>query len=118
MVSHWRNGLGRGWLVVCLVAAHFGCSGIPANGPRENCAIVGDEDGNGRADCNDPACRSLPVCRAVCGNGVLEAGEACDDGNTIDGDGCDHNCTFTACGNGIVTTGEACDDGNTIDGDG
>jgi cysteine-rich repeat protein len=101
-----------------LVAAHFGCSGIPANGPRENCAIVGDEDGNGLADCNDPACRSLPVCRAVCGNGVLEAGEACDDGNTIDGDGCDHNCTITGCGNRIATTGEACDDGNTIDGDG
>jgi cysteine-rich repeat protein len=45
-------------------------------------------------------------------NGVKEAGEDCDDGNTIDGDGCDHNCTITRCGNGIVTSGEACDDGN------
>jgi len=29
---------------------------------------------------------------AVCGNGVVEAGEACDDGNLIDGDGCSSAC--------------------------
>src|SRR5690242_7710935 len=32
---------------------------------------------------------------AACGNGALEAPEVCDDGNTVDGDGCDHNCTIT-----------------------
>lgn len=53
----------------------------------------------------------------TCGDGVPDAGEACDDGNAIDGDGCDHNCTATACGNGIVTVGEACDDGNLAGGD-
>ena len=53
----------------------------------------------------------------VCGNGVPETGEACDDGNVTDGDGCDSNCTATACGNGIVTAGEECEDGNTIDSD-
>ncbi len=55
---------------------------------------------------------------ATCGDGVVDAGEDCDDGNAVDGDGCDSNCTVTACGNGIVTAGEACDDGNAIDGDG
>jgi len=54
----------------------------------------------------------------TCGNGTVDADEECDDGNTIDGDGCDSNCTVTACGNGIVTTGEECDDGNTAAGDG
>jgi len=49
---------------------------------------------------------------------VVTAGETCDDGNTRDGDGCDHNCKPTGCGNGVVTTGEECDDGNTRDGDG
>ena len=30
----------------------------------------------------------------VCGNGVLETGEACDDGNTANGDGCSSTCMF------------------------
>ncbi|HEX4418807.1 MAG TPA: DUF4215 domain-containing protein [Kofleriaceae bacterium] len=87
----------------------------------EDCATPGDEDGNGLADCADPACVATPQCRTpegLCGNGVLDKGEVCDDGNTVDGDGCDSNCTVTACGNGIVTDGEKCDDGNTTDGDG
>ena len=28
----------------------------------------------------------------VCGNGVVEAGEQCDDGNRSNGDGCDAEC--------------------------
>jgi cysteine-rich repeat protein len=31
-------------------------------------------------------------CRPVCGNGVVEAGEQCDDGNTNNGDGCSSTC--------------------------
>jgi large repetitive protein len=31
----------------------------------------------------------------VCGDGHLDAGEACDDGNSINGDGCESNCTVT-----------------------
>ena len=58
----------------------------------------------------------------ICGNGMLEPGEACDDGNTVNGDGCEADCTVTprvpACGDGIVDPGEVCDDGNTADGDG
>jgi cysteine-rich repeat protein len=54
----------------------------------------------------------------TCGNGTLEGGEDCDDGNTIAGDGCSPACRFEVCGNGIVDPGEECDDGNTTDGDG
>lgn len=58
-------------------------------------------------------------CQPVCGNGHTESGEACDDGNTADGDGCSATCTVTSvCGNGVVEWGEMCDDGNTKDGDG
>ncbi len=53
----------------------------------------------------------------MCGNGVLEAPEICDDANLVDGDGCDSNCTPTGCGNGVVTLGEECDDGNLVSGD-
>ncbi|MEW7986242.1 MAG: DUF4215 domain-containing protein [Candidatus Thiodiazotropha sp.] len=60
---------------------------------------------------------------AQCGDGIYDsaAGEQCDDGNTIDGDGCSSSCQVEPiCGDGIVDTdiGEACDDGNTIDEDG
>ncbi len=55
---------------------------------------------------------------AVCGNGLQNAGEECDDGNTADNDGCDSNCALTGCGNDILNPGEECDDGNTQDGDG
>ncbi len=41
-----------------------------------------------------------------CGDGIHEFFEQCDDGNAIDGDGCDSNCTTTGCGNRIVTAGE------------
>lgn len=61
------------------------------------------------------ATMGLPV--PVCGDGALDAPEVCDDGNLVDGDGCDSNCTPTSCGNGIVTAGEACDDGNLLPGD-
>jgi cysteine-rich repeat protein len=57
----------------------------------------------------------------VCGNGYLEGAEACDDGNTTNGDGCEADCTTTPagpyCGDGTVDEGEQCDDGNDIDDD-
>jgi cysteine-rich repeat protein len=53
----------------------------------------------------------------LCGDGILNGEEVCDDGNRIDGDKCDTNCTPTGCGNGVVTQGEACDDGNQLNGD-
>ncbi|MEM9862678.1 MAG: DUF4215 domain-containing protein [Myxococcota bacterium] len=51
------------------------------------------------------------TCRLRCGNGVLEGGEQCDDGNAESGDGCDGSCQLE-CGNGVVGTAEECDDGN------
>jgi len=69
-----------------------------------------------------------------CGNGVLDPGEGCDDGNRTAGDGCSYICQLEAdylcptpgkpcvnqrkCGNGVLTSDETCDDGNTKDGDG
>jgi cysteine-rich repeat protein len=52
-----------------------------------------------------------------CGNGVVDPGEGCDDGNIFAGDGCRPNCTVEACGDGIRDPQEECDDGNTVDGD-
>jgi cysteine-rich repeat protein len=52
-----------------------------------------------------------------CGDGVRQAGEACDDGNRIDEDGCTDACTLPTCGDGITQAGEECDDGNASDDD-
>lgn len=56
----------------------------------------------------------------VCGNGVIEAGEQCDDGNGNNDDGCTVGCTTPVCGDGFVqaSLGEVCDDGNAVNGDG
>ena len=40
----------------------------------------------------DCECRAA----AICGNGVLEPSEECDDGNNDDGDGCSANCELEA----------------------
>jgi cysteine-rich repeat protein len=53
-----------------------------------------------------------------CGDGLKALSEKCDDGNVVDGDGCDSNCTPTICGNGVISTGEECDDGDIKPGDG
>ncbi|HCF60490.1 MAG TPA: hypothetical protein DFS52_21150, partial [Myxococcales bacterium] len=75
---------------------------------------------------------TLTVTPLVCGDGVLAVGEACDDGNTLDADGCTacaidpgwicetpgQTCREIVCGDGIIDAGEACDDANLIDDDG
>ena len=54
-----------------------------------------------------------PTPSPECGNGIVEGTEACDDGNTVDGDCCSANCTVIyenqGCGN--------CSDGIDNDGD-
>ena len=57
-------------------------------------------------------------CEPVCGDGLNDVGEACDDGNTTSGDGCRADCTLEVCGDGILDAGEDCDDGGVADGDG
>jgi cysteine-rich repeat protein len=62
---------------------------------------------------------------AKCGNGMREAGEQCDDGNTVSGDGCSAFCqneetivaSVSTCGNGLIEAGEQCDDANEDDND-
>jgi cysteine-rich repeat protein len=47
-----------------------------------------------------------------CGNGVLDPGEVCDDGNTVSGDGCRGDCKgLERCGDGFVDVGEVCLEG-------
>ncbi|MBV9946498.1 MAG: DUF4215 domain-containing protein, partial [Myxococcales bacterium] len=76
-----------------------------------------------------PAAPPASAChRTVCGDGVREGAEQCDDGNRVPYDGCSPTCTIDptcaqgtcagVCGDGLVFPNEACDDGNTRSGDG
>lgn len=66
--------------------------------------------------------------KTVCGDGTREGQEACDDGNTTDGDLCGGSCALepdcsagpcvSRCGDSVKQAPEECDDGNTRDGDG
>ncbi|OGJ61417.1 hypothetical protein A3D88_02100 [Candidatus Peribacteria bacterium RIFCSPHIGHO2_02_FULL_52_16] len=59
--------------------------------------------------------------RPVCGDGRIDAGEQCDDGNIRDNDSCSSGCrtvTTPRCGDGRLDAGEQCDDGNLFDRDG
>ena len=55
----------------------------------------------------------------ICGNGVVDPGEQCDDG-PLGSPICTPQCTFkpAVCGDGFVQHGELCDDGNKTPGDG
>jgi cysteine-rich repeat protein len=57
------------------------------------------------------------LCDVACGNGEIEPGEECDDGDTLAGDGCSELCLAEVCGNARIDAGEQCDDGNTVGGD-
>lgn len=57
---------------------------------------------------------------AECGNGTLEGGEECDDGegnSDTEPNACRESCVLPYCGDGVVDAGEGCDDGNDIDDD-
>ncbi len=54
------------------------------------------------------ACSATPP-EPLCGNGTVEAGEACDDGNLVDTDSCTSLCVAARCGDGIVQDGELCE---------
>ncbi len=62
-------------------------------------------------------CDGGPGCSAQCqlpqcGNGVLEFGEQCDDGNLSNLDACTIECLQPVCGDGVVDGFEECDEGD------
>jgi len=71
--------------------------------------------GSTAPDCNDAnkcttdtcdpkaGCLHAPI-TPCCGNGVKEAGEQCDDGNQVGGDGCENDCTAPPVANWRIGT--------------
>jgi len=53
----------------------------------------------------------------VCGNGTVDPGELCDDGNDRQDDRCRNDCQTAFCGDGVTQPDEDCDDGNNSSND-
>jgi cysteine-rich repeat protein len=73
-----------------------------------------EQDGNDRDVEGEEDCAEIP---SVCGDGVHDPGEECDDGNDFPGDGCEADCTFTCevstqaldCDDALACTEDLCD---------
>ena len=116
----WHSDLTRGLVTGFSLSLVFGAcfggnfvQGLPCErdadcGPQLRCLIQGGET---EGLCGGPGDTGL------CGNGLWDAGEECDDGNIADGDECTPECHMPVCGDGFLAAGEECDDGNTADGD-
>jgi hypothetical protein len=91
------SGLGRVVALLALVALPFtdGCS-EPDDG-----GIVQDTLGGG----------------GMCGDGVVDADETCDDQNDDPRDDCTNECQAAMCGDGVAGAGETCDDADDDDAD-
>src|SRR3989339_1199912 len=114
-------------------------SAASANCPGDLCSGPYDPNGDTVCASNGLLCEELsepPCARCVetsasssstssvaprCGDGFLDPGEECDDGNPRNGDYCSVLCRWEGlerCANNIIEPPEQCDDGNTRDGDG
>ena len=126
-------------LALAVVLASPACSrtGLPASGPDGAQApdATMDVAVSHPLDAMGVDSRAMPIDAGLCGNGRLDPGEECDDGNTTSGDGCSSQCMVecnwmcgcpdgppcvmtTVCGNLWLSPVEECDDGNTSSGDG
>lgn len=58
------------------------------------------------------ACQHGFCIAPACGNGLVEEGETCDDGDALSGDLCSSTCQLERCGNAVLDPGEDCDCGD------
>jgi cysteine-rich repeat protein len=65
-------------------------------------------------DCDGILDEGLENC---CGDGIVQIGEECDDGNLLNLDRCTNQCSLAKCGDLLVQAGEMCDDGNLLNDD-
>ena len=126
---------GDGCSSTCIAEAGFACTGTPSKCSEIKCGdgvktggeacdlgaknglFNGDGSGCSKTCTPEPTCRVNGVtqaCSTACGDGNIDTGEQCDDGNHNNGDGCSSTCqteagfsckTTTAVDTSACTTG-------------
>ena len=106
----WRHGVA---LVGCLACLHCGDDGGAATDTdtdTDPTTTGGDTDGSSTGE---------PM---LCGNGELDPGEDCDDGNLVNGDGCNADCSQSQQLAWVIAhddgSGDDCAEGVATDADG
>ncbi|MBN1610776.1 MAG: DUF4215 domain-containing protein [Polyangiaceae bacterium] len=113
-------------------SGHSGGGGASVEQATGGVSSAGSASSGGWATGGAKTLPPIDVTPGVCGNGLLEPHETCDDGNLESGDGCSRYCNRERgwdcpepghacrplCGDGIRDVIEVCDDGNTVSGDG
>lgn len=104
----------------CVARFQVSCTSDAGCGPRGRCNAYpthrtrscGPLETEGVAQCQ---WGRWSVCQpaASCGDGIVDAGEECDDGNSSDNDACTSQCKRNVCGDAYLRTGvEQCDYGD------
>ena len=142
---HDRNNRGKvgspyPWLQIALpVGAPFSCPG-GSNGDTDNSApliqaldsgtrvntgilnpcyaVPGPYEFDNAGTVSDFAYKTDGGLSFLCGDGIRNGQEDCDDGNTSNTDSCTNACEAPRCGDTFVQPGEGCDDGNLDNADG
>lgn len=103
---------GDGCSSTCLTEPGYSCSGgtctqsecgndaveagETCDAGAENGMFFGDGTGCSKTCTKEPSCRdgsgATTACEQICGDGNIDPGEMCDDGNQVDGDGCSAAC--------------------------
>ncbi|HEY7957545.1 MAG TPA: DUF4215 domain-containing protein [Polyangia bacterium] len=73
---------------------HDPCTGTESCTAQHTC-LAGTPLADGASCGAGHICKGQSCQAASCGDGIVTAPEECDDGNAIDGDGCDSDCTFS-----------------------
>ena len=125
------------WARLCSAALVFALAGCPDPVVTPDAPVTPDAGDAGRTDGGPRDGGMADGGGPVCGDGIVNGTEVCDDDNTAANDGCSATCTEETgwtcdgadptvctedCGDGMVVGDEAgangCDDGNAVTGDG
>jgi cysteine-rich repeat protein len=105
-------------VLACAGAACFSDGGLHTDGPASTTTTTttGTTGTTAEPTTGEPTTASASTTTGepapFCGDGRLDPGEQCDDGNDDDADACRTDCRPASCGDGVVQRGvEECDDG-------